>query len=163
MYATTVLGSVAAGMLTTLDMDESNVKVLAFLGLLGFGVGLGFSAPAVAVQTILKPKDVPIGIAVVGFGGGIGAAVFICAAAALFQNRLDEAVQQVDPTINADWLRGIGLSEIEKYLSPARLKEVLTGYDTAVVQTLYLPLALIILTIIGSAAMEWRSVKKKTT
>jgi hypothetical protein len=38
---------------------------------------------------------------------------------------------------------------------------VLMGYDKAVVQTLYMPMILTILTLIASAAMEWRSVKKK--
>ena len=42
-----------------------------------------------------------------------------------------------------------------------KLKSVLMGYENAVVQTLYIPLALAVLTIVGSVAMERKSIKKK--
>jgi len=41
------------------------------------------------------------------------------------------------------------------------LKDVLFGYNEAVIQTLYLPLGLALLTIVGSIFMEIKSVKKK--
>ena len=161
MFGTTVIAPIAAGLLTTIELDESNVKILVYLGILGFAVGLGLPTPATAVQTILNPREVSIGIAIVGFGGGMGSAMAICASAALFQNRLVEEARKYDPGINATWLKSVGLSDIRKYISPDRLRDVLMGYDKAVVQTLYMPMALTILTLIASAAMEWRSVKKK--
>lgn len=91
----------------------------------------------------------------------MGSAMAICASAALFQNRLVEEARKYDPGINTTWLKSVGLSDIRKYIGPDRLRDVLMGYDKAVVQTLYMPMALTILTLIASAAMEWRSVKKK--
>ena len=116
-----------------------------------------------AVLAVLAPKDVSLGGAVVGFGGGMGSALWICASATLFQNRLVEEIEKYSPSTNGTALEAVGLSGIRKYIGSERLQDVLSGYDKAVVQTLYMPLALGILTIIGSLAMERRSMKKKQT
>jgi hypothetical protein len=58
-------------------------------------------------------------------------------------------------------LEAAGLSDIRTYIGSEKLKDVLSGYNKAVVQTLYMPLALGILTIVGTVAMERRSIKKK--
>jgi hypothetical protein len=42
-----------------------------------------------------------------------------------------------------------------------KLGAVLSGYNQAVIQTLYMPLALGLLTIVGTVAMERRSMNKK--
>jgi MFS family permease len=161
MIVTTVVAAIAGGILTTLNIDENLLKVLLCLGALGFGIGLGIGQPINAVQTVLPEKDVPIGIAVLGFGGGMGSALFLAVSAALFQNRLVEEIHHYSPSTNTTQIEHVGLSDIRKVIGGDRLRDVLLGYDKAVVQTLYLPVALMVLSIIGPAVMEWRSVKKK--
>ena len=51
--------------------------------------------------------------------------------------------------------------DLRKIIGADRLKNVLFGYNEAVVQTLYLPLGLGLLTIVGSMFTEVKSVKKK--
>ena len=135
----------------------------ALLGFLGVAVGLSLQSPQVAVQTVLAPKDVSLGGAIILFGAGMGSALWICASATLFQNRLVDEVEKYSPATNGTVLESVGLSEIRNYIRSERLQDVLLGYNEAVVQTLYMPLALGILTIIGSLAMERRSIKKKQT
>lgn len=161
MIVTVVIAPIAGGVLTTLNIDENLVKVLLCLGALGFAIGLGIGQPINAVQTVLPEKDVPIGMAVLGFGGGMGSALFLAVSAALFQNRLVEEIHRYSPTTNTTQIEHVGLSDIRKVIGDDRLRDVLLGYDKAVVQTLYLPVALMVLSIIGPVAMEWRSVKKK--
>ena len=120
-------------------------------------------APQVAVQTVLLPKDVSLGGAIVRFGAGMGSALSVCASATLFQNRLVDEVEKYSPATNGTALESVGLSQIRNYIGREKLQEVLSGYNEAVVQTLYMPLALGILTILGSLAMERRSIKKKQT
>ena len=73
MIATTVkLAPVASGLLTTISLDEDTVKVLCLLGFLGFATGVGLSTPAVALQTMMKQGDLPIGIAAIAFGSTMG-------------------------------------------------------------------------------------------
>lgn len=161
MIATSVLAPVASGLLTTLDLDESKMKVVALLGFLGFGVGIGNIGPIQAIATVLHPNDVSIGMAIISFGGRMGVAICISASTTLFQNRLTEEISSFVPGANTTAITHGGLSDIRHIIGEGRLRAALTGYDRAVVQTLYMPLALAILTVVGSAAMEWPSVKKK--
>lgn len=93
----------------------------------------------------------------------MGSALWVCASATLFQNRLIDEIEKFSPTTNGTALESVGLSEVRNYIGSKRLQDVLSGYDEAVVQTLYMPLALSILTILGSFAIERRSIKKKQT
>jgi hypothetical protein len=163
MFATSILAPIASGLLMTLDLDSSVVKAAALLGFLGVAVGLSVQSPQVAVQAVLAPKDVSIGGAIIMFGAWMGSALWICASATLFQNRLVDEVEKYSPATNGTALESVGLSDIRTYIGSDRLENVLSGYDQAVVQTLYMPLALGILTILGSLAIERRSIKKKQT
>ena len=146
-----------------MDLNGSVVKAAALLGFLGAAIGFSVQAPQLAVQTVLAPKDVSLGGAIILFGAGMGSALWICASATLFQNRLVDEVDKYSPATNGTALESIGLSDIRNYIGSDRLEDVLSGYNEAVVQTLYMPLALSILTILGSLAMEKRSIKKKQT
>lgn len=161
MFATTLLAPIAAGLLTTLEVDDELVKILALLGFLGASIGIGMQGPLSAAQTVLNPKESPIGLAVVVFGASMGSSLFLSASAALFQNRLVVEIQKHSPGTNATGLGNVGLSDLGSIVGSDRLRDVLLGYDEAVIQTFYLPVALTVATIIGSALTEWRSVKKK--
>ena len=161
MIFTSLVSPIASGLLTTLDLDSQVGKGAGLLGLLGFALGVGFIAPLTAISTVLKPSDVSIGTACTGFGGGMGSALFSSAAALLFQNRLSDEVSTYAPGTNITTIEKAGLSDIRNAIGADSLKRVLIGYDKAVVQTLYIPLGLTILTLAASLSMEWRSVKKK--
>ncbi|KIW42602.1 uncharacterized protein PV06_06134 [Exophiala oligosperma] len=163
MFATSIFAPVASGLLTTLDPDESHVKVAALLAFLGIAIGLSLSTPSLIVQATLSPKDISIGAAIVGFGGGMGSALWTCASAALFQNRLVREIQQHEPGANVTAIADAGLSDLRRYIGSEKLRVVLAGYNEAVSQTLYIPLALGILTVAGSIAAERKSVKSKQT
>ncbi|KAK5338558.1 hypothetical protein LTR98_004958 [Exophiala xenobiotica] len=161
MLATSILAPVASGLLTTIDLQGSIVKAAALLGFVGVANGLGIQGPQLAVQTVLDAKDVSMGSAMIVFGAGMGSALWVCTSATLFHQRLIAEINQSSPTTNATALSHLGLSDIRSHIGSERLNAVLNGYNQAVVQTLYLPLALSILTIVGSSAMERRSIKKK--
>ncbi|KAK2595087.1 hypothetical protein QQS21_007172 [Conoideocrella luteorostrata] len=156
-----VLAPVASGLLTTIRLDEGVVKVACLLGFLGLATGLGIQTPILALQTILKTKDLPIGIATNTFGATMGNAVWIVVSATVFQNRLVSEIAVHSPSVNATQLSSAGLSEIGEIVGRDRLRDVLLGYDEAVTQTLYLPVGLGVATILGSIFMEWHSMKNK--
>lgn len=163
MIATTVIAPIPAGILTTLNLTENVVKVLLCLGFLGAAIGLGMNGPISAYNAVLSPKDIPIGSAILQFGGGVGSSLFLSGSSALFQNRLVDELRKHSPSTDASVLKNVGLSDIRKVIGPDRLRDVLLGYDQAVVQTLYIPVALTVLSLAGSLATEWRSVKQKTS
>lgn len=155
------MAPIASGFLTVIDLEESKVEIVALLGILGFAVGIGLNGPIQTVVTILDPREVSIGTALTGFGGGMGSALFISAAATLFQGRLADEISKTAPGTNTTELSHTGLSDIRALIGPDRLKDILSGYNRATVETSYMALALALLTLIGSASMGWPSVKKK--
>ncbi|KAH7254490.1 major facilitator superfamily domain-containing protein [Fusarium solani] len=161
MLASSVLAPIASGLLTTLNMEEHVAKGVALLGFLGAAVGLGLQGPQVALQAVLPIDDVSLGGAFINFGSGMGSALWICASATMFQSRLVDEIHSSSPGTNATEVQDAGLTGLRERIGPERLGSVLAGYENAVVQTLYIPLALAILTIAGSLAMERKSLKKK--
>lgn len=161
MFATSILAPIASGLLTTINLSGDIAKPAALMGFLGVAIGLGVQAPFLAVQAVLPPKDVSIGGAVVGFGGNIGSALWIVVSVTLFTDRLTAEIHHYSPTTNATMVEDIGLSNIRTQIGSGKLAEILSGYNAAVVETLYVPVALAALTIFGSIAMERRSLKKK--
>lgn len=161
MYASSILAPIASGLLTTINLNQSVGKASSLLGFLGVAIGLGIQGPQLGVTATLSMEDLSIGIAVITFGAGMGSALFISASATLFNNRLVSEVEQYSPTTNGTAVAAMGLSEIRGYIGSDRLGAVLSGYNKALVQTLYMPLALGILSIVGTVAMERRSIKKK--
>ena len=91
----------------------------------------------------------------------MGSALWICASATLFQDRLAQEIKAAVPGTNVEAIQKAGLSKMRESIGPEKLKSVLMGYENAVIQTLYIPLALAVLTIVGSVAMERKSIKKK--
>ena len=163
MIASSILAPIAAGLLTTLPLERDVVKIILYQSFLGFACGMGFQAPQVAAQTVLAQKDVPLGIAAIFFAQGIGPAVMIAGAQALFQSRLRADVAQTAPGVNTTTLENLGLTDLKHKFGEKTLVKALRGYDEAISQVFYLPLALMCLSLVGSLAMEWRSVKKKTS
>ena len=169
MFICTVLGSIGAGLLTTLPVNATLASLICFQALLGFGVGLGVQGPQVAAQTVLSDKEVPIGISLVMFGHGIGPAIMSVAAQAIFQNRLEldlgklGVVSGLNNTSSTGGVDNMGIADLRQHLGGQKLAEVLTALDSAVTQTLYLPVVLTCLTLLGAMGMEWRSVKQKTS
>lgn len=162
MFATSILAPIASGLLTTIDLDGTPAKPVALLGFLGFSVGLSMGSPMLAIQMTYNSKDVSIAYGINGFGSGLGSAIWMCVSATLFQNRLSSEISSHSPSTNVTALEQLGLSDIRRTIGSDTLKDVLFGYNEAVVQTLYLPLALTILTIVSSLAVERKSLKKKT-
>ena len=161
MLATSILMPIGAGLLTTLKVDAKLASLIAYQALLGAACGLGFLGPEVAAQTVLSSADAPMGIAAVIFAQNFGPALFIPVAQNVFTTRLTASLGRVAPSLNATALETMGLSELKEHVGRANLEEVLLGYDHAVTQTFFLPVTLTCLTMVGSLAMEWRSVKQK--
>lgn len=161
MYASSVLAPIASGLLTTINISENVGKASGLLGFLGVAMGLGIQSPQLGVITSLSIDDVSIGIAIVSFGAGMGSALFVSASSTLFRYRLVDEIHKYSPTTNGTAVEAMGLSEIRGSIGAEKLGAVLSGYNEAVIQTLYMPLALGLLSIVGTIAMERRPMKEK--
>jgi hypothetical protein len=89
----------------------------------------------------------------------LGGAVFISVGNNIFDSRLARDLTRI-PGINVGSVVKTGATDLRKMVSSSMLPQVLMAYNVALRATFYLVTALTFLTVVGSAAMEWRSVKK---
>ena len=161
MLAGSLMMPISAGLMTTLTVDSSIAKLAGYSISLGFAGGIGFQSPQVAVQTTLSAGDANMGLAVILFAQNFGPAIFVAAAQTIFTNRLSENLHELAPNLNASHIENMGLSDLKNHIGGGNLHDVLLGFDRSLMQTWYLGVALTCVTIIGSASMQWMSVKEK--
>jgi MFS family permease len=161
MIIASIIMPVAAGLVTTFDLDTSFAQIVLYTALSGLAYGIGFSGPQNAVQTVLPAEDVPLGLSVMLFGQSFGPAVAVAIAQVLFTSQLSVNLGSVVPGLSQASIENKGLTEIISSVPSAKVTEVLVGVDRSLVQTWYLVVGLASATIVGSLSMEWHSVKSK--
>lgn len=163
MILSSILAPVGEGLLSTWSVDTTFSQWFGYQALTGLGVGLGMQQPMVAVQTALSIDDVPVGTSIVVFMQTLGAAVFVSAAQSVFQNRLVKDLQAAIPGGNFDpsSLLQTGATQIYSKVPPQLLHTVLVVFNDALTHVFKVSICMSALTMIGSLAMEWRSVKRK--
>lgn len=161
MLLASVAMPVAAGFITTFKTSTTPAQLVAYTALSGLAYGIGFAGPNNAVQAVLPPEDVPLGLSIMLFAQSLGPAVAVAAAQVLFTDRLRTNLGGVVP---GDAIEKAGLTELAKSVSSAQeAGQVLAGIDRSIVQTWYLVVGLACATMVGSLSIEWRSVKSKTS
>jgi MFS family permease len=161
MFAGSVLMPIFAGLMTTLTVKTTLAKILVVSGFYGFAGGIGYLSPQSAVQMALPTSDGSIGLSIILFAEQFGPAVFVSAAQSIFQNRLTDNLHELVPSLNGTNVEQMGLSDLKSLVGPDNLAGVLLGFDKSLAQTWYLVVALACVTMVGSASMEWKSVKQK--
>lgn len=150
-----------AGLMTTFTTSTNVGKMVGYSAALGFAGGIGFQGPQSAVQTALPAKDASLGLSVIIFAQSIGPAVSIAIAQTIFLNRLSENLRVLVPGLSPKAVDSLGLSDIKDLVGEANVERALVIFDVSLMQTWYLAVGLACVTMVGSLAMEWRSVKDK--
>lgn len=161
MLFTSIILPISTGLITSVAVDTSVVKLIMYTGLSGFAYGIGFSGPQNAVQTVLPQEDIPLGLSAMLFAQSFGPSVAIVVAQAIFTSRLSVNLEGIAPGLNRMALAEKGLIELISEVPASDVEKVILQIHRSIVPTWYLVVALACLTIFGSATIEWRSVKAK--
>jgi MFS family permease len=161
MLFASVIMPIAAGLITTFEINTSFAQLIIYTGFSGLAYGIGFSGPQNAVQTVLSTEDVPLGTSIMLFAQSFGPAVSVAIAQVLFENELSTNLKGLVPGLSGAKIENTGLSQIVTSVSPAKYREALVAIDKSLVQTWYLVVGLACATMIGSLMIEWRSVKTR--
>ncbi|KAI0407363.1 major facilitator superfamily domain-containing protein [Xylaria palmicola] len=162
MIAGTILLSIGAGLLTTLQLDTGMPKWVGYQVLYGFGQGLCFQAPNLAAQTVLPRKDVSIGASLMFFSQILGGAIFVSVGQNVLNNQLVQRLAGI-PGFTPELIRSGGATTLIASFAPEYRGEVLAAYNEALRTVFRVGLVLAALSVLGAAGMEWRSVKKAKT
>ncbi|CAK7204767.1 hypothetical protein SEUCBS139899_007527 [Sporothrix eucalyptigena] len=161
MIAGSILMPIGYGLITTFAPGFPHSKWIGYQVIAGAGVGLGMQQPLMAVQTVLDIKDVPTGTSVIVFLQTLGGALFVSICQNIFSNKLTENIHKLVPSLDPEVVLAAGATGYQKVIPAADLTNVTLAYSEALTQTFVVSAALAAMTIIGSAAIEWKSMKGK--
>lgn len=153
------LAAVGAGLLTTLHVAAPAAHWIGYQVVYGLGLGTSFQAPNLAVQTALPQKDVPMGMALVFFGQLVGSTVFVSVGQNVFSNQL---VKRLDgfPGFDVGLVTEGGATALVEALPEGVRAAALVEYNEALRQVFLVGLIVTCLAVLGTATLEWLSVKK---
>ena len=115
----------------------------------------------VAAQTVLPKKDVAIGTSIMIFAQSLGGALFVSVGQNVFTNKLIKGIQANVPGIEPGFVLSVGATEIKNRLPQEARPGILRAYNDSLTQTWYAAVALSVLSAIGAAFIQWKSVKGK--
>lgn len=157
--ASSVLMSIGAGLMTTFTVNTGHPMWIGYQFLFGAGVGLGMQQPLIAVQAVLPAADVPIGTAIIMFAQTLAGALSVSIGQNVFENKLLQGLHASVPDLDPAIVISAGATNLVKLVPAADLDKVLVAYNDTLTQVFYVAVAMGALSIIGSALMEWKSVK----
>lgn len=162
VFASVVLMSIGAGLLTTFTVDTPTSKWIGFQIIYGLGSGFGFQQAGIAAQTCLPLKDIATGTAMVLFIQLLGGAVFVSIGQNIWTNSLISNLEALNiPDFDPRMVVETGATQLRRLIDPALLPEVLVAYNAAIVKVFQISLVTSCLSLLGAAGMEWKSVKGK--
>jgi hypothetical protein len=154
-----IFAVVGAGLLTTLELDTSIGKWISYQIIYGIGIGLAFQPPYMAVQTVLADDMVPMALVMLSFAQQLGGIVVLAIAQNVFLTVLSRNLARVQGLDTAAVSNGGALGIIQS--APAHLRSrVLSAYNEALKDVLYIPLTLACIVAVCMFGLEWKSVKK---
>lgn len=164
LIGSTAIAAIGTGLITTFDVNISTGKWIGYQIVVGAGVGAGFQVPMTAVQTILKPEDIPVGTAAVMFFQTLGGALFIAVAQSVFQNGLIAGITEYTTGVPSGVIVGAGATEMRRVLAELgmvdQLEGVIRAYMSGLQDSYRVSLALMVVAFAASLFLEWKSVKK---
>ncbi|KIM97996.1 hypothetical protein OIDMADRAFT_203364 [Oidiodendron maius Zn] len=153
-----VIMPIGAGLISTFTIYTGHSRWIGYQVLYGFGLGLGMQQSSIAVQSVLKRRDVPTGASLVFFFQGMGGSLFSSIGNNIFDNKLKQGLQKI-PGLNAGIITNIGATNLRQVVSSQQLPSVLVAYNAALVQAFYVAAGVAAMAIIGAATVEWKSIK----
>ena len=160
MFASCLLMSIGAGLLTTLTTTTNHPKWIGFQVVIGFGIGIGMQQASIGAQTVLDKKDVPTGVSIMFFAQSFGGAIFISVAQNVLNNGLIGELSDI-PGFNPSTVVNNGATDLRGAIGPKYISLVVKAYNHALTDVFYIGVGLACTMIVGASFMQWRSVKGK--
>lgn len=134
MVIGTVLTTIGAGLVFTLDIGSSSGAWIGYQVLAGIGAGLTIQIPIIVAQGTAVPADLSSVSAIVLFFQTVAGAIFISIAQVLFANKLLEEVSANVKGVNPALVVATGATQLRsafKQELPAILRSYMAGLHDA--------------------------------
>lgn len=154
------IGVAGSALLSTLKTDTASPKWIGYEILASVGLGIAIQQGFVAVQTVLRLDQLPMGTAAVTSFQSLGGAVFISVGSSVVQNELISAVEAspiADVDIHA--VVAAGTTQFRSFVPDAALPELLKAYDHALQRVFIAAAVTSGLAFLVALGFEWKSVR----
>ncbi|KAK5166658.1 uncharacterized protein LTR77_008202 [Saxophila tyrrhenica] len=142
MIGGSVLSTIGAGLIFTLDIGTGSGKWIGYQILAGVGSGVSFQIPIIVAQGVSEPSDVSSISAIILFFQTISGAVFISVAQVLFTNKLLEEVAANVSGVNPGAVVVTGATSLRDRWGGAQLAGILRAYMAGLKDAYSLAIAL---------------------
>ena len=95
MFISGILAPTRSGLITTFATYTEHSKWIGYQVLFGLGLGAGMQQPNLAAQTVLKVRDVPIGISLMLFSQSFSGVILTSVRTSIFTNHLASTLSSV--------------------------------------------------------------------
>ncbi|GFF77751.1 putative HC-toxin efflux carrier TOXA [Aspergillus lentulus] len=159
--ASSCLLPVGAGLVSTFKVDSGSGMWIGYQIILGFGICLGMQHASVAVQVVLQPWDVPMGVSLVFFCQQLGGAIFVSVGQNVFDQKLIAGLTSVVDDLDPQTIVITGATNLRHIVPAVDLHEVLVQYNDTLRCVFIVRTIMSSLSALGSFALEWKAVKGK--
>ncbi|KAI8286503.1 Efflux pump aflT [Colletotrichum sp. SAR11_57] len=163
IIASSVISSVAGGLIYSFTVDTDTAFWAASLVLMGLGVGLGGQQCIIAAQTVFKGRDIALATSVLVFIQSLGGTVFLAVAQNIFSSRLVAELRRNVPNVNPAVVINAGASGLVDSMRktyPDSVDGIIESYNKALQNVFLIATVLGCLTVLGIGFFEWKSVKE---
>ena len=155
MWLGSILVTIGAGLMTTLQNTSPSSSIIGFQLLAGLGAGLSNQIPFSAVQMAVAKDQVVIGSALVSLCNSLGTILGVAIAQPLFVTELVVQLQKIKG-INAIAVARAGPVDLQKTVSPQALELAREALGLSLGRPFILVAVSGGLAFCCSLAMEWR-------
>ncbi|KAM3531929.1 hypothetical protein MY4038_004278 [Beauveria bassiana] len=149
---------VAEGLLTTFTPQTGSPHWIGYQFLAGFGVGLGFQGPPLAVQATVDKDDVATGTAICFFAQQLGGAIFVSVGQTILSTALVTRLSGI-PGLDPDKILKTGATQLHNVVPQQYFGQVVDAYNYAVTRIFIACLAITAAQLLSSLGIEWKSIK----
>ena len=160
VVASTVITTVACGLLFTLKPSSGAGEWIGYQILVGIGIGLGMQQAAVIVQNFFGPEDIPTAIAAVTFFQASGPTIMVSVAQNVFDQRLAADLVKIIPGITPKVVLNTGATNLRKLVPESQRDVVINAINNALSRTWLACLIVSALSVIGVVGMKWKVIKR---
>ncbi|KAM3505403.1 hypothetical protein MY10362_002953 [Beauveria mimosiformis] len=161
MVLSAVIIAIANGLVSTWGLHTRTVVWAGYQVLLGFGRGMAFQMPVIAIQAHTPPALASVATATMVLFQTFFGAIFLAIINTLFNTKLKQELSNRVPEIGADKIINAGAADISSVVPADKVDQVLQSYSLSVNQVFYAIAAICVCMFVFSWGTGWTDIRKK--
>jgi hypothetical protein len=161
MVAGSIMSTIGAGLLYTLNTHSSSAHWIGYQALTGLGIGLALQVPIIAAQATVTAADLSSVTAMILFCQTIGGAFFVSAGEVAFTNTLIGKLPITAPTVDAATVVSVGVTQIRATFAASEVPGIIAAYMDGLKVAYAIAIACAGISVLVSVMSKWKNLKGK--